>query len=379
MYPRIIQKESSRSFFLFGPRGTGKSSWLKTNFSKATYIDLLDDETFRYLLAAPERLKSLINPKEKWVVIDEVQRIPNLLNEVHRLIESSTYLFVLSGSSARKLKREGANLLAGRALTNFLHPFTVQELGNDFNIEKALNYGMLPEVWDRKDNHKYLQSYITTYLKEEIQQEGITRNIGTFSRFLEAASFSQASPLNVSEIARDFGADNKTAENYFTILEDLLLAYRLPVFTKHAKRKMYARSKFLFFDVGVYRSIRPKGPLDTPELIDGAALETLLFQELKALNDYLNLEFGFYYWRTQDQHEIDFILYGEKGLFAFEVKRSKEIRKKDIRALTLFLKDYPIAKAVILYGGTIRKYVDGIELIPFEEGLKSLENIIAIR
>lgn len=376
MYTRILNKNITRSFFLFGPRGSGKSSWLKNAYPEANYIDLLDDQIYRTLITAPEQLRTLINPKSRWVIIDEVQRVPDILNEVHRSIENYNYKFILSGSSARKLKRVGTNLLAGRALTCFMHPFTVQELSEDFKLEKALQFGMLPEIWDSEDNKKYLQSYITTYLKEEIQQEGLTRNLGTFSRFLEIASFSQASPINLSNIAREVGIDSKTAENYFTILEDLLLGYRIPVFTKHAKREMFLRPKFLYFDVGVYRAIRPKGPLDTPELIDGAAIETLFFQELKALNDYYELGYEFYYWHTRNKMEIDFVLYGERGIYAIEIKRTKNPKKEDFAALKIFLKDYPTAKAFMLYGGDIKKYIDSIELIPFVEGLKNLQNII---
>ncbi|MCB0340496.1 MAG: AAA family ATPase, partial [Bdellovibrionales bacterium] len=208
MYPRIFKNPSTRSFFLFGPRGTGKSSWLRSTLGSFPYIDLLKDDLYRTLLARPERIEQYLAPKSTWVVIDEVQRVPDILNEVHRLIETRDIKFALSGSSARKLKSKGVNLLAGRALTCFLFPLTIGELGNDFNLKKALLYGMLPEVWDSEDFIPYLKSYITTYLKEEIQQEGLTRNLGSFSRFLEIASFSQAAPLNVSKVAQDVGIDS---------------------------------------------------------------------------------------------------------------------------------------------------------------------------
>jgi predicted AAA+ superfamily ATPase len=172
MYPRILQPVASRSFFLLGPRGTGKSNWLLRTFPEANYIDLLDDEIYRLLVAGPERLRTLINPKKDWVIIDEVQRVPDLLNEVHRLIESTGHRFVLSGSSARKLKRAGVNLLAGRAATCYMHPFTTVELGDDFNLTKALQFGMMPEVWDSEDFKRYLQGYVTTYLKEEVNKRG---------------------------------------------------------------------------------------------------------------------------------------------------------------------------------------------------------------
>jgi predicted AAA+ superfamily ATPase len=194
---------------------------------------------------------------------------------------------------------------------------------------------------------------------------------------LEVISFSQASPVVVSAIGRELGIDNKTAENYLTILEDLLLACRLPVFAKHAKREMYKGAKFFLFDTGIYRAMRPKGPLDTPELIDGAALETLLFQELRALNDYYELGFQFFYWRTRRHQEIDLVMYGDKGLFAFEVKRATTIRDRDIAALRIFLSDYRMAKAFVFYGGTRRMFIDQIEIVPFEEGLRGIKDSIA--
>lgn len=377
MYPRILTHSETRSFFLFGPRGTGKSSWIKKHFAGETYIDLLDDQIYRELLSKPELLPTYISPNSNWVIIDEVQRVPSLLNHVHKLIEERSLKFILSGSSARKLKRIGTNLLAGRALTMFLHPFTSEELGQDFELQKALQYGMLPEVWDGAEYKKYLQSYVTTYLKEEVQQEGLTRNIGTFSRFLEIASFSQASPLNVSEIAREISLDNKTVENYFTILEDLLLAIRIPVFTKHAKRKMYQRPKFFYFDVGVYRTLRPKGPLDTPELIDGASLETLLMQEIRAINNYRGYEYDLFYWRTRNKLEIDLILYGPMGVIAIEIKRSTTVTAKDLKALSEFLKDYPMAKGYLFYGGTQKKYINGVEIIPFDIGIIEIDTMLS--
>lgn len=379
MYPRIYTFSQNKSFFVFGPRGTGKSSWLRENIKNANYIDLLSDDIYRKLLAYPEELINFIKPNSEWVIIDEVQRVPDLLNEVHRLIEISDFKFILSGSSARKLKRAGVNLLAGRAITTFMHPFVSNELGDDFDFNRALLYGMLPEVWDGSNPSSYLKSYVTTYLKEEIQQEGLTRNLGNFSRFLEVASFSQSTLLNVTNIAREVGIDNKTAENYFQILEDLLLAVRLPVFTKHSKREIYKRAKFLFFDVGVYRTLRPRGPLDSPEIIDGAALETLFYQHIRALNDYYDYDYIIYHWKTRSKLEVDFVMYGEKGLLAFEIKRKKNISKKDLKGLKEFQSDYSIAKCFLLYGGNQRQYIEGIELIPFEEGLKDLNSIISLK
>ena len=377
MYSRLIKPQPKKSFFLFGPRGTGKTTWVKTTFPHAIYIDLLEARLFNDLLANPQRLENLIpeNFKE-WVIIDEVQRIPEILNEVHRLIEKFGFKFVLTGSSARKLRRAGPNLLAGRALTYSLHPLTAIELDEDFDLENSLKYGHLPTAAQDSHPEKYLESYVRTYLEEEVKYEGLTRNLSSFSRFLEAASFSQGSVLNITKVARECAVQRKVVENYFTILEDLLIGYRLPVFTKKASRRLTAHPKFYFFDVGVYRTIRPMGPLDLPEEAEGAACETLLFQELMAVNHYLDLGYSMYYWRTSNNYEVDFVLYGEKGIKAFEVKRSSRISKSMLTGLNSFIRDYPMAKAYFIYGGDRYMRQQGIEIFPFAHALKNLAAIL---
>lgn len=377
MYSRLIQPPKNKSFFLFGPRGTGKTTWVKTAFPKAIYLDLLEAELFNDLLANPQRLENLIPEKFKnWIIIDEVQRIPELLNEVHRLIEKYKYKFILTGSNARKIKRKGQNLLAGRALTYFMHPLTAKELGKDFNLEHSLKYGQLPCVYKEYDPKKYLESYVKTYLEEEIQQEGLTRNLSGFARFLETASFSQGSVLNISSVARECFVERKVVESYFSILEDLLVAYRIPVFTKKAKRRMINHPKFYFFDTGVYHTLRPSGPLDMPEQIQGSSIETLFFQELNAINTNYGLGYKIYYWRTADNIEVDFILYGERGIRAFEVKRTARVSKTMLKGLKSFLVDYPMSKAYFIYGGSrqIREYK--ISIIPINDALKGLLKIL---
>ena len=379
MYSRIIKYQENKSFFLFGPRGTGKTTWLKTNFKNAIYLDLLDAELFNNLLARPDRLKKFIPQNfNDWIIIDEVQRVPPLLHEVHRLIEENHFKFILTGSSARKLKGKNVNLLAGRALTYRMYPLTALELKSDFNIRNSLQFGHLPAIFTEPDPKKYLASYVGTYLREEIQNEGLTRNLGAFSRFLEAASFSQGAVLNISAVAQDSEVNRKVVENYFSILEDLMIAERVPIFTKKAKRRVAiaAHPKFYFFDVGVFRSIKPKGPYDLPEETDGAAIETLIFQELKAVNDYLDLGYKIFYWRTPDQVEVDFILYGEKGLKAFEVKRTSRISPKDLHGLKAFSKDYPIAKCYLLYSGDRKLFEKNIEIIPIEDFLKNIDSYL---
>ncbi len=378
MYSRIIKHPLNKSFFLFGPRGTGKTTWVKATFPNAVFIDLLESELFIGLLANPQRLEMYI-PRDfnNWIIIDEIQRIPELLNEVHRLIEKYKYKFILTGSSARKIKRKGFNLLAGRALTYAMHPLTATELGKTFDLEYLLNHGGLPSVYAGNEAKKYLASYVKTYLQEEIQFEGLTRNLGAFSRFLEAASFSQGSVLNISAVARDCAVERKVVENYFSILEDLLIAYRIPVFSERAKRRMIAHPKFYFFDTGVYRTIRPMGPLDRPEEVEGMAYETLVFQELNAINSYLESGYKMFYWRTADDMEVDFVLYGNKGILAFEVKRTAKVSREMTRGLRAFLKAYPMAKAYLIYGGERRLRDDNIEIMPINDFLLSLPSMLS--
>ena len=313
---------------------------------------------------------SLIPPGyDGWVVLDEVQRTPLVLNEVHRLIEADGLRFILTGSSARSLRRRGVNLLGGRARTHRLYPLTAVEAGADFTLERALVHGQLPSVYTQPDPDAYLASYVENYLRQEVLEEGRTRNLAAFSRFLESASFSQAAPLNVAEVARDVGVDRKTASAYFDLLEDLLIATRVPVFTKRAKRRMTAHPKFFLFDVGVYRAIRPTGPLDSPEQIDGPALETLVFQELRAAIAYRSLKLDLFFWRTASGTEVDFVAYGGDGLFAIEVKRTRTIRRADLHGLKQFRADYPVARCVLLFGGDRREHRDGIDLLPLAEAL----------
>ena len=375
MYPRLLQPPPRQSFFLFGPRGVGKTAWAHQQFPDALFFDLLDHQTYTQLLAAPQRLGDRIPQGHKrWVVVDEVQRVPELLNEVHRLIESRRLRFVLTGSSARKLRRRGVNLLAGRALTRHMHPLTALELGKDFDLKRALRWGCLPLACTSENPQDYVNSYAATYLREEVQQEGFVRNIGAFGRFLEAASFSQGSVLNMAAVARECAASAKVVEDYFSILEDLLIAVRLPVFTKRAKRRLIAHPKFFYFDAGVFQAIRPRGPLDAPEQIHGAALETLFLQQARALNDYRDLGYRLHYWRTSTGDEVDFVLYGERGLRAFEVKMVHRVRPDDLRGLLRFREDFPRAKAHLLYLGNRRWHDRGVEVLPFTDCVTQLEH-----
>jgi len=355
-----------QSFFLFGPRGTGKSTWIKQRYPDAVFIDLLAPEVFRSYAARPERLRERVAGEDgRIIVIDEVQKVPELLDVTHELLEKHPGLrFVLTGSSARKLKRTGVDLLAGRALVRSMHPFMASELQARFNIHDNLRFGMIPLVVSSPNPMETIASYVAIYLREEVQMEGIVRNIGAFSRFLEAVSFSHASTLNVSEVARECQVKRKTVDNYLAVLDDLLLSFRVPVFSRRAKRHLISHPKFYFFDCGVFRSLRPRGPLDSPQEIDGAALEGLLAQHLRAWIAYGNSSCQLYYWRTKSGVEVDFILYGEETFVAIEVKNTAKIHKKMLKGLQAFREDYPEATAILLYRGDERLLLNDILCIP---------------
>ena len=364
------------SFFIFGPRGTGKSTWLKKTFPDAYLVDLLDDSTFRNHLAHPDRIKQIVqaNPGTRRYIIDEVQKVPALLDSIHSLIEDyKTHQFILTGSSARKLRRGGVNLLGGRALLTHFHPFMAAELGADFSLDAALKNGLIPLVVSAYEPEKTLAAYIALYLKEEVKEEGLVRDIGTFARFLETISFSHGSILNLSNIARECQVSRKIVENYLSVIEDLLIAYRLPVFAKRARRAMTAQPKFYLFDAGVYHHLRPRGPLDSPDEIGGVALEGLVLQHLKAWCDYSEGQVDCYFWRSRGGAEVDFVLYGE-GLFqAIEVKNAKQVHSSTLRSLKTFLSDYPEATGILLYRGPEKLMIDGIPCWPVDEFLLQLK------
>lgn len=343
-------------------------------YPNGLFIDLLSPETFRLYHSYPERLEELVKAsRAKTIIIDEVQKAPELLSVVHRLIEQKQgWQFVLTGSSSRKLKQSGVDLLAGRAVIRHMHPFMAAELGEIFSLDQALQYGLVPLIFESQDIADTLKAYIGIYLTEEVKAEGLVRNIGDFSRFLEITSFSQGSVLNASNIARECMVSRKLIEGYLSVLEDLLLSYHLPVFTLCAKRKTVSHNKFYYFDVGVYRSLRMTGFLDQITEVNGPGLEGLVLQHLRAWNDYQNSPNKLYYWRTQHGVEVDFIIYGPQGLYAIEVKNAKMIHDKDLKSLEIFCTDYPEAKAIMLYRGHEQLQKKSILCMPVEEFLKEL-------
>jgi len=363
-------------FFLLGPRGTGKT-WLTGRlYPDALRIDLLDPETVRSMSARPERLRELLaaRPETRQVVIDEVQKLPDLLEVAHLLIEEKRDVqFIFTGSSARKLRRAGVNLLGGRAAQKALHPFMAAELGSSFRLDEALRLGMLPVVLAAKDPAEILRAYNGLYLREEVQMEGMVRSVGSFSRFLEAISFSHGAVLNLANVARECQVNRKTVEGFLEILEDLLLAFRVPVFTRRAQRELAVHPKFYFFDAGVFRANRPAGPLDAPAEIDGAALEGLVAQHLRAWCDYSGGDHRLHYWQTRSKVEIDFVVYGENGFHALEVKNSVRVRPEDLRGLKKFGEDFPESRRWLLYRGRERLLIDDVLCLPCEEFLLDLK------
>ena len=368
-------EQNRGSFFLFGPRGTGKTTYLQRKYPSAAWIDLLDTENERRYSARPERLADFVHThnKKRVIIIDEIQKVPHLLSVVHQQIGADkTLRFILTGSSARKIKKAGVDLLAGRAVNRKMHPFMAAELGSAFELEKSLQLGMIPLVLFSDTPEQTLRGYIDLYIQQEVKAEGLVRRLDDFNRFLEVISFSQGQQINVAAVARECIASRNTVESYITILEDLLIAVRIPVFTRRAKRAMAVHSKFYFFDCGVFRAVRPAGPIDLETEMGGPLLEGLVLQHLRAWIDYRDRGMKLYYWRTQAGSEVDFVLYGTDGFFAIEVKNSTMIRKKDLRGLKTFHEDYPESRRAFLYRGKETIEQEGVLCMPVENFLKAL-------
>lgn len=365
------------SFFLLGPRGTGKSTWIKTRYPEALTIDFLEWETARRFEANPGLLEATLaaQPDRTCVVIDEVQRVPEVLSEVHRLMElkgRSRLQFILTGSSARKLRRGGTDLLGGRAHMQSMHPFMACELGNRFQLDESLNLGMIPIVRASENPERGLQAYASLYLRQEVQAEGLVRSLGGFSRFLEVAAMAHGTMLNASALARDCEIGRRAAEGYLAVVEDLLMAFRLPMFTRRAKRRLIHHPKWYLFDPGLFRVLRPRGPLDTGQESEGAALEGLVAQHLRAWLSYGAAQGQLSYWRSDGGLEVDFVLYGASLFAGLEVKRSSKVDSRDLRGLRAFKDLYPEARVCLLYLGAQKVRMAGIDCVPVDSFLKSL-------
>ncbi len=371
---RLFQ-EPQKSYFLFGPRGTGKSTLANWRHPDALLIDLrLNRERLRFT-ADPDLLKSLVQaqPDGSTIIIDEIQKVPELLPVIHLLIEEKRqWKFILTGSNARKLKREGIDLLGGRAWKKTLHPFMAAEIKEQFHLGEALHYGLLPLRFDTNQPQEVLDAYISLYLEEEIKAEGLIRHVEPFTRFLQAISFSHGSVLNVTNISRECQVKRTTVDSWISILEDMLIAYQIPVFTHRAKRDLSVHPKFYLFDAGIYRTLRPHSIQDTETELNGQALEGLVAQHLKAWKDYTSEKHTLHFWRTRSGVEVDFVLLGPLGFWAIEVKNSDRILPADLRPLNAFLEDYPEATALFLYRGKERLIKNQVLCMPCEEFLKEL-------
>lgn len=371
-------KKPARSFFLLGPRATGKSTWLEANFSDAyVRIDLLRNDIYFPLMSDPAAFRQRVlahDPKKTWIIVDEVQRIPQLLNDVHSLMEEHGYQFALSASSARKLKRGNANLLAGRALVKHMYPLTQMEYGNSMTLDEALFFGTLPGIAADADFRiDHLEAYVNTYLREEIKEEALTRNVQAFSRFLEIAALSNGQVTNLSNISRDSAVARATVSTYFEILTDTLLGAWLPAWTPRAKIKEVSHPKFYFFDCGVVRTIQKllRDPMSTIER--GVLFETLVFNELNAHISYENTGGELSYWRTAEGLEIDFIWTRGQKTIAIEVKSSSQWKKEYNRGLKSLSSSpiKPTACYAIYCGENILKQDWGF-VLPWQDFLNQL-------
>ncbi len=364
----------AQSCFLLGPRGVGKSTWLRRKLPDALLLDLADPALHRRLAARPERLRQLLagSPTADTIVVDDVQRVPELLKVVHTVLAGpAPPRFVLAASSAHRLRPERPDLFGGRVPLRTLHPFMATELPR-FSLDAALQTGMLPLVVGAPDPAASLGAYAGLCLEQEIRAGRMTRDVGAFARFLEAVSFSHGALLNAAETARECKVERKTVVRYVELLEELLLAFRLPVFRKRVKRATVARRKFYFFDAGVFRSLRPAGLFDRPGEIDGQALEGLVAQHLRAWAAYSGQGARLCFWRTRAGTEVDFVVDARDGLHAFDVRNSARVDSRRLRPLRAFLDEYREATAVLLHRGRKRLRVDGIWCLPVEEFLRGL-------
>ncbi|MBI4860990.1 MAG: ATP-binding protein [Candidatus Riflebacteria bacterium] len=373
----------ARSFFLFGPRGTGKSTLLRQLFSdrETLWIDLLNPEEEDRLARRPMELSERIGatrPHPEWVVIDEVQKAPRLLDVVHGEIERDTVKFALTGSSARRLKRQSTNLLAGRATVHHLFPFTATEMGRSFDLDATLRFGSLPGLLacpTDDDRRAFLRSYALTYLKEEVWAEHLVRRLDPFRRFLEIAAQANGEILNFTRIARDVGADVKTAQSYFQLLEDTLVGFLLEPFHQSVRKRQTHSPKFFFFDLGVKRALTRMLTVDlVPGTYDyGRAFEHFVIVEAARRSAYRQNDYALSYLRTKDDAEIDLVV--ERPGMApalVEIKSSDRVDERDTRTVDRFLKDLPGATGFCLSRDPIAKVIGSVRALPWWAGLEEL-------
>lgn len=358
---------SRKSHFLLGPRQTGKTSLVHHALPDARLYDLLDSATYLALSRDPGRIAQELRPSDRVVVIDEIQRLPELLNEVHRLIEARGVRFLLTGSSARKLRRGGVNLLGGRARTKFLHPLTARELGAAFDLARAVSRGLLPSIYFSDDPPADLEAYAGTYLQEEVVAEGATRNVPAFSRFLRVAAFANATIVNFTNVASDAQVARTTVYEYFEILRDTLVVHELPAWRQSKKRKPLVSSKYYFFDVGVLGTLQGRPfRVGTPEW--GEALETYLLHELVSYRDYRSGD-ALAYWRSTSGFEVDFVI-GDHT--AVEIKATANVSAGDVKGLRALAEEERLKRYVFVCLEPRPRRVGRIDILPLPDFLGAL-------
>ena len=382
MVQRSLKLARSRSFFLFGARGTGKTSLLKTQFgSKVPWFDLLKPDLFRELQKRPEALDSMLPKKRKpgdWVIIDEIQRVPELLNFVHSKIEEEKLRFALTGSSARKLRRAGANLLGGRALIYHLFPFTQSELGEDFDLDQALQWGTLPLLWDVadfSDKKRILDAYVDTFIREEIREEQIVRKLDPFLRFLEVAAQMDGKIINASSIASDAQAESKTVLRYYEILEDTLLGFHLDAFHRSVRKAQRQAPKFYFFDNGVSRALAGLNGVEVRKTSKeyGNLFESFFINEVQRLNEYLQAGYNLSYLRTKDELEIDLIIEKPRQPpILLEIKSSNRVDERKFDRFKNLKKDLGAKEFWVACQEPFPRASAAVEILPWQEVLKRL-------
>lgn len=366
-----IDNELDDSIFLFGARQTGKSTFLRQKFPDSIYIDLLDTALKNRFNRRPSLLYEMLSDKGEGtlVIIDEIPEVPELLNEVHRLMSEKGLVFILCGSSARKLKRKGYNTLGGRAYPVYLFPFVSAELP-DFELQQAINYGMLPPHYLAKNPHRRLSAYIDVYLKEEIKEEALVRNLNAFQRFLEVAALTDGEMVNLKNIAQDCGVSANTVSSYFDILEDTLLGFRVPAYTKTMKRRLVQAPRFYYFDVGVANYLLHRKDLVRGTAEYGHAFEHLVIQELRAWLAYTDCAEQLSYWRTYTGQEVDAVI-GDARV-AIEIKSVEEVLPRHLKGLKAFASDYPDSRLLIVSLDSINRRMGDVECVYILDFFKKL-------
>lgn len=371
MILRKLQIIEDESVFLFGARQTGKTTLLMQQFPDAIYYDLLDTDLLNRLRQRPSILREMLErkPEGTLVIIDEIQQVPELLNEIHLLMNRFGFRFILCGSSARKLRRQGVNTLGGRAVPQYLFPFVSAEIDN-FDIDTAVNNGMMPRCYLSNNPQNLLKAYVAIYLKEEIQAESLVRNLKNFSRFLEVAAITDGEMVNYQNIAQDCGISANTIKEYFQILEDTLLGFYIPAYTKTIKRKIVQAPRFYLFDVGVTNYLLGRKDLKRGSVEYGHAFEHFVLQELVAYLSYTDNSNRISYWRTYTQIEVDVILGDAK--VAIEIKSAEEVMSKHLKGLKAFREEYPDTRLMVVSLDKLTRTSDGIEIVYIYDFLKML-------